>query len=139
MWVDDASGEVESGVLQGQQPNCILSACNLHVPWLHVSAEEGTGPSQEGIYQLPAGCECGCAEAHAEGGKGLAHSPSVVGNTRRTGAAIQSQDTRLVELLRGILSFGDAQALSIYRREAYAVGHVQVQDTVASQDAQCSL
>src|ERR1017187_5745940 len=123
MWVDDASGEVASGVLQGRQPNRILSTCPLHVPRLYVQAEEGAGPQEEGIYQLPSSRQCRCVEAHAEGGKGLAHLSSDGGNTRRTGATIQSQDTRLVELLRGILSFGDAQALSIYRREAYAVGH----------------
>jgi hypothetical protein len=86
------------------------------------STEESAGPSEEGIYKLPSGGECRCVEAHAEGGPELAHLPSGIGNTRGSGAAIQSPDTRLVELLRGILSTGDAYALSIHRSEAYAVG-----------------
>ena len=46
MRVDDASGKVEGGVLQGQQPYRILSAYALHVPRFYVSSEEGQRQSE---------------------------------------------------------------------------------------------
>jgi len=58
MWADDASGKIESCVLQGQQPHCCISACLLHIPWFHFSAEEGRQQSEPGIHQFLAGSEC---------------------------------------------------------------------------------
>src|ERR1043166_4983579 len=49
------------------------------------------------------------------------------GDFGRTGAAIQLGDTRVVGILRVILSNCNARALSIYRLQARAVGQTQVQ------------
>ena len=62
-------------------------------------------------------------------------SASAVGS----GAAIQPDHTRVVELRRGVLPKGDAQALSLHRSKAGAMGQTQVQDADAAQDAQCGL
>jgi len=55
------------------------------------------------IHQFSSGSECGCVEADATDGAGLAHLSPDSGDACRTGAAMQSEDTRVVELLRGVL------------------------------------
>jgi len=83
-----------------------------------VSAEEGQRQSEPDIHQFFAGSECRCLEAYAEGGAGLAHPSADTGDISRSGEAMQSGDTRVVELLWSVLSDGDAQAVSIRRSKA---------------------
>ena len=70
-----------------------------------------------GLAWIPAGTlgeTGGCRHRKAV----LAHPSADTGHTGRSGEAMQSGDTRPVELLWGVLSDGDAQALSIHRSEA---------------------
>src|SRR5208282_1321306 len=116
--VDDAPGEVEGGVLQGRQAYRNLSAYALHVPWFYISIQGGQRQSEPELQQFSSGSECGGPEAYATGGTELAHSSTDTGDACGSGEAIQSGDTRVVELFWGILSDGDAKAHSIHRSEA---------------------
>lgn len=72
MWADDASGEVENRVLQGQQAYWCLSERAIYVSGLHVRAQGGAQSTQPAIYRLPAGGEWRRAQTDEAGGAGLA-------------------------------------------------------------------
>src|SRR5437867_13420872 len=99
MWIDDASREVKDRVLQGQQPHQTVSACELHIPWLYVSTEEGTEQTPPDFHQFHAGCERGCLEADATDRAWGETESTDPGDACCTGDTIQRNHQRVVEFL----------------------------------------
>jgi len=99
MRVDDASGEVEGGLLQGQRRTAFYPQVHFTLlgftfrPRKARGAENRMftsflpGASADALKRMRRRCEAGA-------------SSSDIGDTCRTGEAMQSGDTRLVELLR---------------------------------------
>src|ERR1700752_3670130 len=98
MWADDASGEIEDRLLQGQQPHRIVSAGVLHIPRLHISTEEGTEQATTALHQFPAGREQGCLEEDATDSAWVETKSTDSCGDYCTGDAIQPNDPRVVEL-----------------------------------------
>src|ERR1700732_4498979 len=111
MWIDDASREVKDRVLQGQQPHQIVSARELHIPWLYVSTKEGTEQTPPDFHQFPSGGERGCLEAVTTDSAWVETESTDACNACRTGDTIQPNHPRVVELLRGVLSDSHAPCL----------------------------
>jgi|GEM_PF-5668197 len=138
MWINDASGKVEGCVLQRQQPHQNLSASSVHLPWFYVAPKEGFQQTRD-IYRLPAGCERRCPEADAADSAWVAATSTDFVDACRSGATMQSDYTRMVAILWGVLSNGDAQVVSVHRHEIETMGQTEIQNTVAAQAAQCGM
>src|SRR5690348_4224123 len=105
MWTDDAFREVENRVLQRQQPHRRLSARAVYLSGLYLPASGGAQqPLPPAIYQFPPGGKQRCAKTDETDGAGMAYTPAHLSDVGCSGEAVQPDHTRMVELLRGILS-----------------------------------
>ena len=126
-------------VLQGQQPDRILSECELHVPGLYVSSEEGRstvrrraftsflpGVSRDALKRMRQTCGGGALHRQTSGRWSNWHSNTIrryVAGGTTTGRSIGRRCSGSVDI----------------STEARAVGQAQVQNTVAAQAAQCGV
>ncbi len=88
-----------------------LSERAIYVSRFYVQAESRSEQRPPALYWVSAGGEQRCVEADEADSAKLAIASNDIGYAGRTGAAMQHDDTGLVELLWGVLSDGDAQPL----------------------------
>jgi retron-type reverse transcriptase len=136
MRADDATGEIEGRVLQGQQSHRTACACELHLPGLYVQTEEGSQQATSALHRLPAGSQRRCLAADATGGAPLATQSPDARVAGRGGSALQPGDTGVVAILWRVLPKRHARHLPAYRSSAGALGPTKVQGPSAPQAGQ---
>jgi len=114
MRIDDASGEIKDRVLQAQQAHQSVPTRAIYLSRIYIPTEGGEDQTRPAIHKLLTGSQRYSFEANAKDGTGLETASADTGNAAGTSVAIQFHNTWVGELLWGILSDSNAQALSIH-------------------------
>jgi hypothetical protein len=117
VWIDDASREIEDRVLQAEPSHWHLCASAVHVSRLYVPAESCSGQGGTVFTSFLPGVSDDALKRMRQTVRGwkLHRQTSMKLADLAPGAAMQLHVTWVVELLWGVLSDGNAQALSVYR------------------------